>query len=264
MIFALSKFLWVLVSPAGLLVLMLTCGAVLSFSHRLTLAKTGRGLCLFVAFCFVALTVLPVGNWALAPLENRFSFDPPEQVDGIIIIGGDEQTEITEARGMPVALDSMRRYELVADLARRYPDARLVFSGGSPAVRPHAKILDSEVARAIMTDIGVPTDRMIFEKTSRNTYENAVFSADIVRPEPAQKWLLVTSAWHMSRAMGCFRKAGWNVYAAPTGYFTTGKYTVVAHLNFVEQLYALTLAVHEYVGLATYWLMGRTSALWPK
>ena len=127
-----------------------------------------------------------------------------------------------------------------------------------------AHILDSEVARMAMADIGVPTERMIFEKNSRNTYENAIFSADVVRPETSQKWLLVTSAWHMPRAIGCFRKAGWNVYPAPAGYFTTGKYRLHPLFQFEEQLHMLTMAAHEYVGLVAYRLMGRTSALWPE
>lgn len=264
MAFALSKFLWVLFSPMGLLVLMLTGGALLTTVQRPELAQKGRALCLFTALCFIIIALLPVGDWALAPLENRFPLNPPDQVDGIITLGGDEQTEVTFARGMPVALDSMRRYEMTLDMARRYPDAKLVFSGGSSFVVPRPDtVQDAEVAREIMNDIGVPTDKMIFEKNSRNTYENAAFSYDIVHPDPSQKWLLVTSAWHMPRAMACFRKAGWNVYAAPTGYFTTGKYTLRSHFAFEQQMRELTLALHEYTGLAAYWLMGRTNELWP-
>jgi uncharacterized SAM-binding protein YcdF (DUF218 family) len=105
---------------------------------------------------------------------------------------------------------------------------------------------------------------MTFESKSRNTYENAVFSADIVKPEASQNWLLVTSAFHLPRAMGCFRKAGWNVYAAPTGYFTTGKYRGYTSFNLEEQMLYLSLATHEYAGLVSYWLMGRTNALWPE
>jgi uncharacterized SAM-binding protein YcdF (DUF218 family) len=263
MAFVFSKLLWALASPGSLLTLALVSGLLLSALPKPCLAKAGRCLCVLACICFVAIATLPVGDWALTPLENRFAFSPPDQVDGIIVIGGDEQTQVTEARGMPVALDSMRRYEMVLDMVRRYPDARLVFSGGSPYVYPHGETLDSEIAREIMNDIGVPTDKMIFEKTSRNTYENAVFSADIVRPDPSQKWLLVTSAWHMPRAMACFRKAGWNVYAAPTGYFTTGQYILRPRFNFEEQLRALTFAFHEYIGLAAYWMMGRTNDLWP-
>jgi uncharacterized SAM-binding protein YcdF (DUF218 family) len=263
MAFALSKLLWSLLSPGSLLVLLLLLGLALNASNNVTFVKTGRALSLFVGLCFALLALLPVGEWALIPLENRFSFVPQEQIDGIIVLGGDENTKISETRGMPTALDSVRRYVTFADMARRYPDARLVFSGGSASLRPHEHVLDSDVARDFLSDIGVPTENMTFEKTSRNTYENAVFSADIVRPDPSQKWLLVTSAWHMTRAIGCFRKAGWNVYPAPTGYFTTGNYHLKLGLGFAEELHLLSRAVHEYVGLVAYYLMGRTSALWP-
>ena len=264
MAFVLSKLLWACVSPGSLLAFLLAVGLVLSRTSRPALVKIGKRLSVFVCLCFLAIATLPVGEWALAPLENRFTMDLPEQIDGIIVIGGDEMTAVSQARGMPVALDSVRRYVTFGGMARRYPDAKLVFSGGSGYLHPHTRMLDSEVARAMMTDIGVPTDRLLIEKASRNTYENAVMTADIVRPDPAQKWLLVTSAWHMPRAMGCFRKAGWNITAAPTGYFTTGRYRFYVSFNFVDQLHDLTLATHEYVGLLSYWLMGRTSALWPK
>ena len=264
MTFVLSKLLWAFLSPGSLLAFLLAGGLLLSLSSRPVWAKTGRRLCVFVCLFFLAIAVLPVGEWALIPLENRFAADLPEQVDGIIVIGGDEQTAVTEARGVPTALDSLRRYIVFGDMARRYPDAKLVFSGGVGRLHPQAHVLDSAVARDIMTEIGVPTERLIVEKASRTTYENAVLSADIVRPDPSQKWLLVTSAWHMPRAMGCFRKAGWHVSAAPAGYFTTGQYRFAAVFDFVDQMRDLTLAVHEYIGLVAYRLMGRTSALWPE
>ena len=243
---------------------MLGGGLALRSASHPVFVKTGQILCAVTVLSLAAIAVLPVGTWALTPLENRLAFNPPDQVDGVIVLGGDENTEVSEARGVPTALDSMRRYVTFAEMARRYPDAKLVFSGGSGLLHPRAPMEDSEVARRIMTAIGVPMDRVIFEKTSRNTYENAVFSADIARPEAAQKWLLVTSAWHMPRAIGCFRKAGWNIDPAPTGYFTTGKYQLHPLFQFEEQLHMLTLAEHEYVGLVAYWLMGRTSALWPE
>ena len=264
MAFVLSKLLWALVSPGSLLTFMLIGGLALGLSSRPVLAKTGKTLCFATAFCLGMITVLPVGSWALSPLESRFTFAPPDHVDGIIIIGGDEQKEITAARNLPTALDSIRRYVMLAAMARRYPDAKLVFSGGSPFPYSLGGMMDSDIARSVMTDIGVPTDRMLIEKESRNTYENAVFSAALVHPSPSQKWLLVTSAWHMPRAIGCFRKAGWNISAAPTGYFTTGTYPVYASFRFAEQMEYLTTATHEYIGLAAYWIMGRTSALWPE
>ncbi len=259
--FILSKVLWTFASPGSLLTLLLGLGLLLSAFGAT--AKLGRRLCLFVFVCFASIAVLPVGDWALTPLENRFSFDPPERVDGILILGGDEQTKITAERSFPVALDSMRRYVTFADLARRYPDAKLVFAGGSPLLNPDKTLLDSEVASLLMADIGVPVERVLFEKKSRNTYENAAFAAAIAKPESTQNWLLVTSAWHMTRAMGCFRNAGWNVYAAPTGYFTTGKYELSFLFRFDQQLRVLSLALHEYIGLVAYRLMGRTNSFWP-
>jgi uncharacterized SAM-binding protein YcdF (DUF218 family) len=264
MSFFLSKILWVFLSPGFLLALLLGTGLTLALSPRAALKKIGQSLCFLAAFCFILIAVLPVGDWALTPLENRFAFHPPDHVDGIVVLGGDEQTEISEARGQSVALDSMRRYAEFAKLARRYPQAKLVFSGGSGVLFPNKHVLASDVAQAIIADMDVPIDRMIFEKESRNTYENAVFSANLVHPGASQKWILVTSAWHMPRAMSVFRKAGWNVYAAPVGYFTTGAYRTYPLFCFDEQMHSLTLAVHEYVGLISYRLMGRTSALWPE
>ncbi len=263
MTFALSKIFWALASPGSLLVLLLGLGLLLMSLKRPALLKAGKRLCVFVFLCLAAMAVLPVGDWALTPLENRFAFDPPDRVTGIIILGGDEKTRITAERGVPVALDSMRRYVTFAGLARRYPEAKLVFSGGSPLLKPGKASLDAEVAISLMAEIGVPVERLVIEKASRNTYENARFSMDVLKPEKTENWLLVTNAWHMPRAMGCFQKAGWNVSPAPTGYSTTGKYVLSFPFRFDDQMHALTLAVHEYIGLLAYRLMGRTSALWP-
>ena len=123
---------------------------------------------------------------------------------------------------------------------------------------------DFEVARQILTQLGVPTDLMIFETKSRNTYENAIFSAQLAHPEKTQNWLLVTSAYHMPRSIGCFRKAGWNVSAAPAGYFTTGSFRKISAFDSAQQIYFLTLALHEYAGLISYWMLGRIDVLWPE
>ncbi|MDD4617263.1 MAG: YdcF family protein [Alphaproteobacteria bacterium] len=264
MTFLLSKILWMLIAPATLLTLALGVGLALQYSIHPSLKEFGQILCFFVFFAMLSLALLPVGSWALIPLENSFAFFPPERVDGVIVLGGDEQADISFARGQPTALDSMRRYVRFAELAQRYPEAKLAFTGGSAQIANHIHTPESEIARQIMSSIGVPTDRMTFERLSRNTHENATFLFDALEPRPGENWLLVTSAYHMPRAMGCFRKAGWNVYAAPTGYFTTGHYGQGGDHRLEEQLRYLTIAAHEYVGLVSYWIMGRTDALWPQ
>jgi len=264
MSFVLSKVLWMLLSPATLLLMLLGGGLALEFSPYASLKKSGRILCFFAFFCFSAVAVFPVGDMALAPLENRFALNLPNHVDGIIVLGGDENPPITEARGKSTAFDSLRRYIEFKNMIRFYPEAKLVFSGGSPLLRPNEHVLDSDVARNIMTQIGVPVERVVFEKKSRNTYENAVFSAGLVNPKPSENWLLVTSAWHLPRAMLCFRKAGWNVYPVPAGYFTTGALTWNSAFDFSKQMLLFSMALHEYIGLVSYRLMGRTDALWPE
>ena len=102
---------------------------------------------------------------------------------------------------------------------------------------PAAKLTDAEVAKEALADVGVPVDRMIFEDKSRNTHENAINAAALVHPKPQEKWLLVTSAFHMPRSIASFRKAGWNVYPAPTDYMTSGKlYRGSCNFDFSEHL----------------------------
>ncbi|MDD3029706.1 MAG: YdcF family protein [Alphaproteobacteria bacterium] len=263
MAFALSKILWFLSAPGSFLTLLFGAGLFLSGKQKPRLKKIGQRLVLFVFAVFLVLTLLPIGTWLLTPLENRFAAVHPPHVDGIIVLGGDEQAALSQKRQQPIALDSVRRYVMFARLAKQYPSAKLVFSGGSGKLFAKKGISESSVARDFFSDLGLDPSRIAFEKESRNTYENAMFSAKQIKPKASETWLLVTSAWHMPRAMACFRKADWPVSAAPTGFFTSGDYSLLPDVNFLKQLHHLTMALHEYVGLVAYWLMGRTSTVWP-
>ena len=264
MSFIASKIFWVFFSPANFLVLLLVLGAFLSTAQDKRKQDIGRKICFDVAFLFFFLGVFPVGSWMLMPLENRFPPTKPAHVDGIILLGGDEKPYLTEMRGQPVMYQSASRYLEFAALAREYPQAKLVFSGGSGRLAPDAKMEDAEVAKQALARIGVPVDRMVFEDQSRNTYENAGKSAELVHPTPKQTWLLVTSAWHMPRSIASFQKLGWNVVAAPTDYMTSGVFSSKLEFNLTENLMKLTVAAHEYYGLMAYWLLGHIDTPWPK
>lgn len=261
--FFLSKFLWIFTAPGNLLVLMLVAGTFLAAARSLRWAKIGRGLIMFATAAFFLIAVLPVDEWSAQPLENRFPMAIPEHVDGIILIGGSERARLSEQRGQPIAMDTTSRYIMFAKLARMYPNAKLVFSGGSGSLKPWPGMKDSEVAYNALQDIGFPVERLTIEKQSRNTRENAVMAAQIVKPRPEENWLLVTSAMHMPRAMGCFRKAGWNIFPAPAGYLTGTSRILAPDLNLQEHLSTLTRAIREYIGLVSYRAMGFTDALWP-
>jgi uncharacterized SAM-binding protein YcdF (DUF218 family) len=115
-----------------------------------------------------------------------------------------------------------------------------------------------------MTDIGVPVERVTFEDKSRTTFENAAAATELMKPKPDENWLLVTSAYHMPRAMACFRKDGWRVFAAPTDYLTPGFFLFKPEFKLAEHLIQMQIALHEYIGLVAYNLMGKVDSFWPK
>jgi uncharacterized SAM-binding protein YcdF (DUF218 family) len=262
--FILSKVFWAFFAPGNMLVLLLLLGAFLLTARKKGWQDFGRKLCFDIAFLLFFIAVFPVGDWLLTPIENRFPPAKPDHVDGIVLLGGDEKPYLTEQRGQPVAYSSMRRYVEFAALAREYPQAKLIFTGGSGLMQPESKIKDADIAKETLASIGVPVDRMTFEDASRNTHENAVKTAELIHPTAQQKYLLVTSAWHMPRSMACFRKAGWNVYPAPTDYMTGGGMSSRLQFNLAEHLVKIDLAVHEYYGLLAYRAMGYIDTLWPK
>ena len=85
-----------------------------------------------------------------------------------------------------------------------------MFTGGSAALLTTSSPSPLAMGR-LLEALGVARERITLESRSRDTYENAVFTKRLVNPAPGQRWLLVTSGWHMPRAMGCFRKAGFAV-----------------------------------------------------
>ena len=264
MAFILSKILWMFAAPGNFLVLLLLAGAFLALARRESWQAAGRALCFNVAFLLFFIAIFPVGNWMLLPLENRFPPARPDHVDGIVVIGGDENPELTEMRGQPAVRASADYYIEFARLAREYPQAKLVYAGGESQLVPMSRLTGADVAKQALTAYDVPVDRVTFENKSRTTRENAVNAAEVVHPAPAEKWLLVTSAHHMPRAIGAFRKAGWNIYPAPADYRTSGKLTSGLHFDFAGHLGEMTMAAHEYFGLAAYWLLGYSDSPWPK
>ncbi len=236
----------------------------MAMAQRKSWQLLGRRLCFAVGLIFFLIAVFPVGDWMLLPLENHFPPVKPDHVDGIILLGGDENPLLTEARDVPSVRSSASRYIAFTALAHEYPQAKLIYTGGSAFMTHVSDMSDADVAKKVLLALGLSQDRITFEDKSRNTYENAKFAAAIVHPKPQQKWLLVTSAYHMPRSIGCFRKIGWDVYPAPADYISTGKLTSEVHFNLVEHLLGMTAAIHEYTGLIAYWMMGYISSPWPQ
>ena len=256
MLFTLSKLFVVFIEPDVLLLAAILIGLSLG---RTRWARKGRLLAGSSATLLLLIAVVPVGDWLLAPLEQRFPRPPerPAHVDGIIVLGGAINPEMTALYGIPSLNRHAERMTAFVALARLYPSAKLVFTGGSGSIIP-GRPPEADGAQQLLGELGVDPSRVIFERRSRNTYENAIFSKELVQPKPGEVWILVTSAMHLPRAVGIFRRAGWPVIAWPVDYETGSAYDIgFGHLNAIE------LALHEWSGLLAYRLLGRTDALFP-
>jgi uncharacterized SAM-binding protein YcdF (DUF218 family) len=261
MLFLIAGIFGAFSSPSLVLLLLIVIGTVLLAFRR---QRWGSRILYIGVSGFVLIAVLPIDRWMIAPLENRFPqvISPPAHVDGIIVLGGAVDVQRTVDRGIPALNWAAERMTTFAALARRYPAAKLVFSGGSVESTPGA-MTESEVARALFTELGVDQSRMIYEDTSRTTFENAENGFKLVNPKPGEVWILVTSANHMPRSVSVFRRVGWKVLPWPVAFKTPPSRSVAGLGYFVNHLAIVDLAFHEWVGALVYYVTGRSDELFP-
>jgi uncharacterized SAM-binding protein YcdF (DUF218 family) len=262
MFFILSKFVGFFALPSNVAATIAVVGIVLLFTR---FRRTGRALATLGVVLLLIAGLSPLGNALMLPLEDRF---PPWDASrgapaGIIVLGGAVGPELSAARGTPDLNESAERITATAALARQYPDARIVYSGGNARLVLTGGI-EADYAIDLLESLGVARARVVAERQSRNTIENAEFSKRLVAPKPGERWLLVTSAYHMPRAIGAFRRAGFLVEAYPVDWRTRGPIDLWLPFESVTAgLRRTDTAVHEWIGLFAYWLTGRTSELFP-
>lgn len=263
MFFYLAKIVWFLVQPSTLMLLMLIVGLVMLWTRY---ARTGRRL---VALAVVLLTIAglsPLGHAIMLPLENRFpsaDLSSGKAPDGIILLGGAQDMLVSAARGRPSLTEAGERFLEAAMLAKRFPQAKLLISGGSGGII-YNRQSEADAAAEIFADLGIAETRILRDSRSRDTYENARYSKEVADPKPGERWLLVTSANHMARAMGCFRTVGFAVEPWPVDYRTRGRddlgkffYRPSSGLRRVD------IATRQWAGLIAYRLTGRIDSFFP-
>jgi uncharacterized SAM-binding protein YcdF (DUF218 family) len=260
--FLLSKTLGIMIMPANFLIELGLLGALLLVTR---LAPLGRKLLVAAVLLLAICGFFPLGNLLLYPLEQRF---PPWDAaqgapDGIIVLGGAIEADLSAAHGVPVTKGAADRLLAAAALARQYPDARIVFTGGSAnLISNDAK--EADYAGEIFASLGIAKARLVMERLSRNTQENAQFTRALVVPKPGERWLLVTSAYHMPRSVGLFRKAGFAVEPYPVDWRVGSKADVYGFSNYaIDGLGRTDVAVREWIGLLAYRLTGRIDQLFP-
>jgi uncharacterized SAM-binding protein YcdF (DUF218 family) len=247
--FSVSKLFGTVSAPGNFLILMLVFGLTLSVTRY---RRTGRWVTFAAAASLTILLVLPVGYWAMAPLEDRFPRPRlPDRVDGILVLSGGENPALFATRGTAAVISSEGRLVEALALSRRFPRARIVFTG-----------FEAKVARAAFIQMGAEINRFAFEDQARNTWENFLFAKKLADPKSGETWLLVTHAVSIPRAIGIARQVGWDVIAWPVDY-QTGDPGALFGLRFTGNVAAVETALHEWIGLFVYRLTGRSAAWFP-
>lgn len=263
MFYYVSKIAWFFATPSNLLLSVILLSLLLTLVRRLR--RFGTGLAIATTVATIALGLLPVGTLLIVPLEERFAAfnDDGKPVDGIVLLGGAVDASDSVSRGRISANEAAERILDTIELAHRYPHARILISGGGGTVFGNGAG-EAPVIAEYFKSIGIDPARIIIEDRSRTTAENALYSRKVLQPKPGERWLLVTSAWHMPRAVGVFDKVGFPVTPYPVDYRTGGganNFFIFPSIS--DGLRRLDLGTKEWIGLVGYYLTGRMDVLFP-
>lgn len=265
MFFILSKTVTVLLQPSNLILLIGVAGlALMLMGWR----RGGTRLVVTSVILLFIAGLLPLGPYLTHALERRFPLW--EQTDGpsrgapagIVVLGGAISPLLSRQTGLTAVNGDAGRVIALAHLARIFPDARIIYSGGDASLFGN-KHPETDHVGPLLDDFGLARSRVELETRSRNTAENAVFSKEMAQPKPGERWLVVTSAQHMPRAVGAFRAVGFPVEAYPVAFQVERHLRLRPGFTVGNNLARLDRAVNEWVGLAAYWATGRSSALLP-
>jgi uncharacterized SAM-binding protein YcdF (DUF218 family) len=238
---------WFIIAPSHLVLWGALATALLLFLRR---DRTARRLAVATVLLFCIFGVLPTGQLMAQQLENQYPRPATlPKVDGILTLGGGLDDQLLQMRHAPASERSEARLVSTFELARRYPSAKVVFSGG------WGRYPDAQAAQYAFAQMGFDPARLVLEANSRNTYENLVFTKRLVKPQPGETWVLATSAIQMPRAMAQARRLGWNLVPWPTDYLTPPAMSlrdVFGDFSVSGRLATSDFAAHEWVGLLVY------------
>ena len=260
--FYISKLIWLFFSPDSLLLILIILSLTLLYLGKTQLAKITLTI---TSLLFILIALLPIGEWFLYPLESRFQSNPtlPEKIDGIIVLSGAENAELS-SMWKQVELNAAAERDLTfIRLAKKYPNAKLIFTGGSGSLTKQ-EFKGADIAEKLFRQLDFNTKKIIFENESRNTYENIIYSKNIIKPNKNENWILITTGWHMPRSVGISCKADWPVIPFPVDHQTKKSDLFRINFNLSDNLKTLKMGIKEWLGLFAYYLSGKTTSLLPK
>lgn len=259
--FYVSKLVWLLFSPDSLLLILIILNLALLYLGKIKYAKR---LLTTISLILIIISLFPIGELLLYPLESRFQTNPalPEKIDGIVILSGSEAAKLSHVWKQVELGDAAERNLSFLTLARQYPKAKLIFTGGTGSLT-NQKYKGADVAKKLFQQQGFDTARISFERQSRNTYENVIYSKELVKPIKNENWILITTGWHMPRSVGIFCKANWSVIPYPVDHQTNKGDLFRIDFDLADNLKTLKTAIKEYMGLFAYYFSGKTTSLFP-
>jgi len=261
MFFVLGKLAWIVLQPSNVLLGLILIGAICVLARRQE--RIGRVVLGLGLAGLLLAGFSPLSQMLIAPLEARFprpdlAAGPP--VTGIIILGGSEDGRAGSQKELAGLNEAAERITEGAALGLRFAQSRVLVSGGNGHLLKDVPA-EALAAGRLLQALGIGAERLLLEDKSRTTWENAVMSKAMAAPKPGERWLLVTSAWHMPRAIGCFRAAGFPVEAWPVDYRLAPRLSFEE--SYISGIRQMDFAIREYIGLLGYYLAGKTSALLP-
>lgn len=261
MFYIFSKVFWVLAQPLSIVFLFGLCGIALAMWGRRRLGIVAASLGLLV---LGLVTFTNLGAVLIAPLEARFErpAEMPADVGAILVLGGSTAARVSTARGIAELNAAGDRFTDAVRLARLYPEAKIVFTGGA-GILDRGTESEAVTAERFFLSMGIEPERLVLESLSRNTDENADFSAELLADVDGSI-MLVTSAFHMPRSVGLFRRVRVDVVPWPTDYRGPGNDSFGIDLaNLVFNVEVASIAIKEWIGLAAYYWTGRIDSMLP-
>ena len=259
MTFFLSKFLWFLFNPFNCILFLFFLSLVFNFFKFLKFSKI---ILYFTFLLFFIAGALPTGSYLLYLLEKNYhnKVNLPEKVEGIIILSGATSPFLTKEYDQIALNGSVERLTESIHLIKKYPKAKVFFAGGTGSIQ-YPDLSHSYVAKKFYKSLGVNIQNIYFDNKSRNTYENIFLAKKKFNPNKDEKWVLVTSAFHLKRAISVGEKLGWEFIPYATDYKLPKKFRWKLSFNFIKNLGRLQNSSHEWVGIISYYLMGRSSKI---
>ena len=259
MTFFLSKFLWIFINPFSIFFFFLFISILLLLFRY----KKSSTYILIINFIFISIiAIFPIGKVTIQLLERNYygEINYPQNIDGILILAGATNPYLSNEYDSINLNSSAERLIESVFLIKKYKNANVIFSGGSGSLS-NSDLSHAKVAKKFFSKMELDIENIIFEDQSRNTYENILFSKKIAKPKKNQNWLLVTSAAHMHRSILICEKNNWKVIPYPVDFTQVKKISFYPNLNFLGNVNAFQQSFHEWLGLISYYFMGRTSKI---